>query len=196
MKKIAVFTVVAALAGCASDTETTQLISSSSEEVYTADQLRTMEQMQEAKIKQAVIAVSEEAVKPVVIPEPAPKLAKQAVPVQPKPIAKAKPEPVKPAYKYAKVASEGYTIQVLALSHNKGFTPYINKLPSDQPVWMNKKELKGLPWYTLLFGHYDTREEAKRALNALPKDVKDYGPFIRSLDAIKASPTPKLTKLN
>ncbi len=72
----------------------------------------------------------------------------------------------------------------------------MNKLPSNQPVWMNKKELQGLPWYTLLYGHYDTREQAKQALAALPNDVKDYGPFIRSLNEIKSSSTPKLTKLN
>lgn len=193
MKKIAVFAVVTALAGCASDSENMQIVTSSSEESYTTEQLRSLEQMQKAKTEQSVIALTEETVKP--------KPVKQVVKISPQHpeeqmAKKQTPKPKKPVYKYAKAASGGYTIQVLALSHNRGFRPYMNKLPSDQPVWMNKKELEGLPWYTLLYGQFDTREQAKRALAALPQNVKDYGPFIRSLKEIKSSPTPKLTKLN
>lgn len=150
MKKIAVFTVVAALAGCASDSETVQLVTSSSEEAYTAAQLRTMEQMQEVKKKPVVTASEKEAVAPVITPEPVIKDTQITVQTESKPEIKPEAKPVvtekKPTLKYVKGATEGYTIQVLALSHNKGFTPYMNKLPSDQPVWMNKKEVKGLPW--------------------------------------------------
>ncbi|RWX54995.1 DamX-related protein [Photobacterium chitinilyticum] len=193
MKKIAVFAVVTVLAGCASDNENMQIVTSSSEESYTAEQIRSLEHMQKVKTEKTVIAVAEEAVKP--------KPVRQVVKITPqhpqeKMVKKQAPKKQKPAYKYSKVASDGYTIQVLALSHNRGFRPYMNKLPSNQPVWMNKKELQGLPWYTLLYGHYDTREQAKQALAALPNDVKDYGPFIRSLNEIKSSSTPKLTKLN
>ncbi|ELR65773.1 DamX-related protein [Photobacterium marinum] len=198
MKKVAVLAVLTALSGCASDSETMQIVSSSSEEIYTAEQLHTMERIQEAKVPQPVVQPPKiektVAVAPVAVPvkrtvTPIPEQKKQ---VTPKPVDKPKPKPV---YKPAATDPEGYTIQVLALSHNKGFRPYMNKLPSNQPVWMNKKQLQGVPWYTMLFGHYRTREEAKRALNALPQDVKDYGPFIRSFSEIKTSPTPKLTKL-
>ncbi|PSV50080.1 SPOR domain-containing protein [Photobacterium indicum] len=179
MKKIAVLAVVTVLAGCASDSETMQLTTSSSEEVYSAEQIAMMDHLQEAKVEttteDTTVAYQEEAVS-----EPV------------KPVEK----PKKTVYKYADVTKQGYTIQVLALSHNQNFTTYMNKLPSNQPVWMNKKELQGLPWYTLLYGQFDSRIEAKRFLNALPQDVKNYGPFIRSLDDIKASSTPKLSRLN
>ncbi|WP_299013243.1 SPOR domain-containing protein [uncultured Photobacterium sp.] len=205
MKKVAVFAVVTALAGCVSDNDNMQIVSSSSEEVYTAEQLRLMERIQEAKIQEAKI--QQPKVQQAQIEKSAPvakKVAIAPVPVKlavaPKPEEKKqlapkpvyKPKPAKPVYS----EPEGYTIQVLALSHNKSFRPYMNKLPSNQPVWMNKKQLQGVPWYTMLFGHYRTLEEAKRALSALPQDVKDYGPFVRSLSEIKSSPTPKLTKLN
>jgi len=197
MKKIAVLAVVTALAGCASDNETTQIISSSSEEVYSTEQITAMAQMREAKAEKESIVLKEEVVKSpvqrVVRVDSSKELQSSKVPPAKK---QAKPTQTKPSYKYSTIASRGFTIQVLALSHNQSFTTYMNKLPSNQPVWMNKKKLEGLPWYTLLFGHYETRAEAKRALNALPQDVKAYGPFIRSLDDIKASATPKLTKLN
>lgn len=197
MKKIAVLAVVTALAGCASDNKTTQIISSSSEEVYSTKQITTMAQMREAKAEKESIALKEDVAK-----APVQKVVRvdsskelQLTKVQP-PEKQVKPTQTSSDYKHSIIASRSYTIQVLALSHNQSFTTYLNKLPSNQPVWMNKKKLEGLPWYTLLFGQYETRSEAKRALDALPQDVKAYGPFIRSLDDIKASSTPNLTKLN
>ncbi len=49
MKKIAVFAVVTVLAGCASDNENMQIVTSSSEESYTAEQIRSLEHMQKVK---------------------------------------------------------------------------------------------------------------------------------------------------
>lgn len=209
MKKFAVFAVAAALVGCASDSETIQIVSASSEEVYTADPLQSIASATSAQNEQAAVALDEK----VVAEKPAMVTAKSATtpkPVQPDPapaikaapVAKAEPKSVpaaakqKPTYQYVQKKTGGYTIQVLALSHNKGFQPYLNKLPSDQPVWMNQKQVQGLPWYTLLYGHFETRQQAEQALKALPNDVKSYGPFIRSLTKIKSSATPKMTKLN
>lgn len=197
MKKIAVLAVVTALAGCASDNETIQIIRSSSEEIYSTEQITAMAQTHEAKAGKESIVLKDNVVKKPVKKEiklasPKERQSPEGLPLK----KQAKPKQTKPVYKYSTIASHGYTIQVLSLSHNQSFTTYINKLPSNRPVWMNKKQLDGLPWYTLLFGQFETREEAKRALNALPQDVKAYGPFIRSLADIKASSTPKLTKLN
>ena len=171
MKKIAVLAVATALVGCASNTDSLEIVSSTSQEVYSAEQIAAMQAENTAQ-NVTTTEVSNET---------------QQVQSQTE---------TKPTYEYVEAAKDGYTIQVLALSHNQGFTTYLNKLPSNQPVWTNKKMLDGLPWYTLLFGQYETREQAKRALNALPQDVKTYGPFIRKIDDIKASPSPKLTKLN
>ncbi|PSW20233.1 DamX-related protein [Photobacterium sanctipauli] len=182
MKKLAVIAVATALAGCASEPQTTQIVSSSTEEVYTETQLRSKEAMQPATEE---IAVAETPVKEETT---ATKVIKKAA-EEDKQIAAVKADK-------EEVSEFGYTIQVLALSHNKGFTTYMNKLPSDKPVWMNKKDVKGVPWYTLLYGQFDTKAEARKALNALPKDVRDFGPFIRSIDQIKVSTSPKLTKLN
>ncbi|MGR5151937.1 SPOR domain-containing protein [Photobacterium swingsii] len=170
MKKIAVLAVATALVGCASNTESLEIVSSTSQEVYSAEQIAAM-QGEETAQNVTTTEVSHE------------------TQVEPK-------TETRPTYQYVEAAKDGYTIQVLALSHNQGFTTYMNKLPSNQPVWTNKKVLDGLPWYTLLFGQYETREQAKRALNALPQDIKNYGPFIRKIDDIKASSNPKLTKLN
>ncbi|MEJ2765862.1 SPOR domain-containing protein [Photobacterium sp. MCCC 1A19761] len=209
MKKVAVFAVVAALAGCASDSETLEIVSASSEEIYTAEQLQSLSLASGAKHQQAAVALEEnvvvdQPVSPTLVatPEPTssqPETVKPAMIAKAEPAVKAEPKPAaakKPTYHYAQEKTDGYTIQVLALSHNKGFQPYLNKLPSNQPVWMNQKQVQGLPWYTLLYGHFETRQQAEQALKNLPNDVKAYGPFIRSLAKIKSSTTPKMTKLN
>ncbi|WP_195714661.1 SPOR domain-containing protein [Grimontia hollisae] len=168
MKKILSIVLTLALTGCAGGTSTTQILTQSSEE--------------------EVMPVSQP-----IAPAPEPKPEIVSPKPMPKPMVAAKPKPPKKP-----VASESttYTIQVIALSHNKGFNDYMNKLPSDKPVWSNKKMVDGLPWYTLLYGEFASKEDAKRALNALPKDIKQFGPFIRSIASIKSSSTPEMTRLN
>ncbi|WP_428446309.1 SPOR domain-containing protein [Photobacterium nomapromontoriensis] len=188
MKKLAVLAVATVLAGCASDTQLTQLVSSSSEEVYSGGQSETIINNDDLTVSKN-IAESEVVIQDQTVEATPAKKTQVLVNdhvEQPKPV----------IYKYAEPSQSGYTIQVLALSHNKGFTNYVNKLPSDQPVWMNEKDLHGVPWFTLLYGHFDTKDQARRALKALPQDVLDFGPFIRDLAVIKKSPNPKLTKLH
>ena len=170
MKKLAVLAVVAAISGCASDSGNTEIITSSTEEVFVQESLESealakLEDTQDS----ADQTTATEVIKKAAEENPSSQLA---------------------------TSQSGYSIQVLALSHNKGFTTYMNKLPSDKPVWTNVKNINGVPWYTLLYGQFETREQARTALDALPNDVKTYGPFIRDLDQIKASSTPKLTRLN
>ena len=174
MKKLAVLAVVTAISGCASDSGKTEIITSSTEEVFIQEQLEseTLAKLDETSIAEAGSADQETATE--VIKKAAEESSSSDV----------------------ALSQSGYSIQVLALSHNKGFTTYMNKLPSDKPVWTNVKTINGVPWYTLLYGQFETREQARIALDALPNDVKTYGPFIRDLDEVKASPTPKLTRLN
>lgn len=88
-----------------------------------------------------------------------------------------------------------YTIQVVALSHNNGFNEYMNILPLNKPMWSNKKVVKGYPWYTLLYGSFNSKDHAQCVLDALPNNIKKHGPFIRSFSAIKSSASPVMTPL-
>ncbi|MGF1701172.1 SPOR domain-containing protein [Photobacterium makurazakiensis] len=193
MKKLAVIAVASALAGCASEPQTTQIVTSSTEEVYTESQLGFIDATGQTTLNEDVVVadtpVAEETTASKVIKKAAEETQQQEQEI-------AASSPKESSAQIKGITQRGYTIQVLALSHNKGFTTYMNKLPSDKPVWMNKKDLNGVPWFTLLYGEFDTKEQAKVALNALPKDVRDFGPFIRSIDDIKLSTSPKLTKLN
>ncbi|WP_074214733.1 SPOR domain-containing protein [Salinivibrio sp. ES.052] len=122
--------------------------------------------------------------------DPQPMATAKSVP-QTKPKPAPKKQTVKPSSQ-----GPGYTIQVVALSHDRGFSDYAKRLPSNQPLWSNKKMVDGLPWYTLLYGEYASRDAAKRAIKALPQTIRQYGPFVRDIADIKRSSTPEMVRVN
>lgn len=182
MKKILSIAFTLVLAGCAGGTSTTQILTQSSEEevMPVTDTMAPASKPEMTK------------------PMPKPVAAEKPKAPAPKPVmtAQKKPKPTPKPVKKPAAASSTYTIQVIALSHNKGFSEYMNKLPSDKPVWSNKKMVDGLPWYTLLYGEFNSKSEAQNALKALPNDIKQYGPFIRSFASIKSSANPEVKRLN
>ncbi|WP_198535282.1 SPOR domain-containing protein [Salinivibrio kushneri] len=167
MKKLALLAIVMLLTGCSGGGVTTEIYSQTIESTDKRDTVQTEDSAQTADAEPMMNTAKPE-------PKPAPK--KQAV---------------KPA-----TQSAGYTIQVVALSHDRGFSDYAKRLPSDQPLWSNKKMVDGLPWYTLLYGEYPSRDAAKRAIKALPQTIQEYGPFVRDISKIKRSSTPEMIRVN
>ncbi|WP_198935326.1 SPOR domain-containing protein [Salinivibrio kushneri] len=167
MKKLALLAIVMLLTGCSGGGVTTEIYSQTIESTDKRDTVQTEDTAQTADAEPMMNTAKPE-------PKPAPK--KQAV---------------KPA-----TQSAGYTIQVVALSHDRGFSDYAKRLPSDQPLWSNKKMVDGLPWYTLLYGEYPSRDAAKRAIKALPQTIQEYGPFVRDISKIKRSSTPEMIRVN
>ncbi|MGR5284068.1 SPOR domain-containing protein [Vibrio maritimus] len=91
----------------------------------------------------------------------------------------------------------GYTIQVVAVGSQDKVTRFANKLPnSSQPVWQNYKVVNGTKWYALLYGDFASKAKAQQAIKTLPQEFQDLKPFVRSIDKIKKSDYPTLSKLN
>ncbi len=91
----------------------------------------------------------------------------------------------------------GFTIQVVAVGSQTKVDHFARKLPRDnQPVWENYKVVNGTKWYTVLYGDYATRTDAKKAIMELPTEFQSLKPFVKSIDAIKNSEYPTLNKLN
>ncbi|WP_413283310.1 SPOR domain-containing protein [Vibrio sp. MA40-2] len=89
----------------------------------------------------------------------------------------------------------GYTIQVVAVSSAQKASNYANRLPQGNPVWQHHKKVNGTDWYAVLYGDYATKSEAKAAIQTLPSYIREFKPFVKSLDEIKISSYPKLVKL-
>jgi septal ring-binding cell division protein DamX len=91
----------------------------------------------------------------------------------------------------------GYTIQVVAVGNREKVEQFSSKLPNnEQPIWVNYKVVNGTKWYTVLYGDYATSKKAKEAITKLPDDFNKLKPFVKSIDSIKKSDFPTLTKLN
>lgn len=56
--------------------------------------------------------------------------------------------------------------------------------------------VNGTKWFTVLYGDYATRLEAKKAISTLPTTFQNLKPFVKSIDDIKNSEYPTLNKLN
>ncbi|MGV2988250.1 SPOR domain-containing protein [Vibrio sp. E150_011] len=91
----------------------------------------------------------------------------------------------------------GFTIQVAAVGTKEKVALFSNKLPKNgQPVWENYKIVNGTKWYSVLYGDYATRSKAQSAIATLPKEFQALKPFVKSIDKIKKSDYPTLSKLN
>lgn len=194
MKKITIIGLSLLLAACSSGNYVTEVTSDSYKEDYkpkAVTETMTASKMTEEVVEQKVV-------------QQAPTQQTNMVRVthsEPtmKPEARAKSNSVQiiaPTPKQVKEYKRfGFTIQVIAVDSSTKAVALARKLPQGHSVWENYKQVNGTDWYTLLYGDYATRSEAQSAIATLPKMFKDLRPFVKSLDDVKNSPYPKLTKL-
>lgn len=172
MNKMISIVFTLALAGCVGSSRTTQLLThSTKDEVHPVFDMS----MDKSNVKT----------------EPQSVIEKMSPALQ---LAAVKPVPWK-EIKVQTPSKEKYTIQVVALSYDSGLSEYMKKLPQNRSMWSNNKLLNGLPWYTLLYGQYDSKDHALCVLNTLPNEIKKQGPFIRSFSAIKSSQNSDIKRL-
>ncbi|KJY87346.1 MULTISPECIES: SPOR domain-containing protein [Vibrio] len=189
MKKIAIVGLSVVLSACVSSDYVTDVSSESYREDYKT-----------AAIEKPIVSeqgvtngVTEEAVKTV-----RPMAEKQMTKMQSHTNAKPAVAIIPPTAKQkASNPRYGFTIQVVAVGSQTKVDQFARKLPRDgEPVWENYKVVNGTKWYTVLYGDYATRADAKKAISKLPSELQDMKPFVKSIDAIKNSEFPSLNKLN
>ena len=73
----------------------------------------------------------------------------------------------------------GFTIQVVAVGSQPKVDQFARKLPREdnQPIWENYKMVNGTKWYTVLYGDYATKSDAKAAIAGLPMEFQSLNPF-------------------
>lgn len=81
--------------------------------------------------------------------------------------------------------SNDYTLQVIGLSYEKSMLKFIreNHLQGDTHYVATK--LHGKPWFILVYGVYNTRLQATKAIKELPAALKSYKPWPRQLKYVK-----------
>lgn len=187
MKKIAIATLPLLLAACVSENYITDVSSDSYQEEYKT-----------AKVEAPVVSQSEqtgvveENVVNVIKTEPVEQKVTQTT--RAKPVATV----TGPTKKQQDMNQRfGYTVQVVAVGSQSKVDSFVKMLPTtSQPVWENYKMVNGTKWFTVLYGDYATRLEAKKAISTLPTTFQNLKPFVKSIDDIKNSEYPTLNKLN
>ncbi|MCG9788758.1 SPOR domain-containing protein [Vibrio mediterranei] len=192
MKKVVILSLVSLLAACSSSEYTTEVKSESYREDYTPVETTTVAPV-------AVAATQTEDVKKEPTPVQEQKVAETTTTTtQTQPAKNDVVKIVPPSKKQAEQDFRfGYTIQVVAVGSQAKVATFSDKLPKNgQPIWQNYKVVNGTKWYSILFGDYATKQQAKEAIVTLPKEFKNLKPFVRSIDQIKKSEYPTLSKLN
>lgn len=191
MKKIAIVGLSVLLSACVSDEYITDVTTESYKEEY------TVATVQEPVVSQDGMTngITEDNVDINVV-KLSPTHEKQVVKIQPqaKPAVAITPPTAK---QKAMNPRFGFTIQVVAVGTQVKVDQFARKLPRDgQPIWENYKLVNGTKWYTVLYGDYATRTDAKAAISDLPAEFQSLKPFVKSIDDIKNSQYPTLNKLN
>ncbi|MGF1754491.1 SPOR domain-containing protein [Vibrio makurazakiensis] len=187
MKKLAIATLPLLLAACVSETYITDVTSESYQEEYKTAAIEAPVMSQtESMVTEETVATNVVKLSPVE--------EKKVVKLSPQTTAKVVP----PTKKQMDMNQRfGYTVQVVAVGSQAKVDTFVNKLPrTSQPVWENYKVVNGTKWFTVLYGDYATRLEAKKAISTLSNEFQGLKPFVKSIDDIKNSDFPTLNKLN
>ncbi|MGF1719240.1 SPOR domain-containing protein [Vibrio kyushuensis] len=192
MKKISIVGLSVLLSACASDTYITDVTSESYKEDYKVAEVDkpvvssegTADGITESNVEQNVVKVSPITEEKKVVKKTPEAAAVAIIPPTANQVA------MNPRY--------GFTIQVVAVGSQTKVDEFARKLPMDskQPVWENYKVVNGTKWYTVLYGDYASRVDAKQAIDTLPVEFRNLKPFVKSIDSIKNSEFPTLNKLN
>jgi len=134
------------------------------------------------------------------VPESSPQAKTEPTPAV-KPAPAKKPTPAKPLVAMTKPAARkihrekwllsqdasSYTIQIIGVSTEKSMLKFIerNQLLKQNDIAYYESILRGKPWFQALYGIYPTKEEARRAIEKLPDNIRLAGPWIRSLAAVQ-----------
>jgi septal ring-binding cell division protein DamX len=79
-----------------------------------------------------------------------------------------------------------YTVQLLGTHEERTLRGYVRKHRLSGTAYY-RIERKGRPWYVLVYGLYSDREQARRAIVALPAAVRANNPWPRRIDAVQQS---------
>ena len=80
---------------------------------------------------------------------------------------------------------ESYALQIIGLSKEAAIKSFIAKNSTPNMLYY-RSSLNSKPWYIVILGTYDTRDEVTAARANLPTELSRYGPWIKSLKTIKA----------
>ena len=84
-------------------------------------------------------------------------------------------------------SSGDYTIQLMAAGSESLVRQYIDRHQLSDRADYFESRYRGKPWFSVIYGRFDSYDDAKAALDALPASLRSARPWVRSYDGIEAS---------
>ncbi len=80
-----------------------------------------------------------------------------------------------------------YTVQIIGVSNEKSLLDFIrnNELLKQNKIAYYESTFRGKPWFQLLYGLYSDKQAARLAADNLPENIRQAGPWIRSVAAVQ-----------
>lgn len=73
-------------------------------------------------------------------------------------------------------------IQLVSASDRGGLDRLIEEHGMQAQAWVFQEQRNGRPWYSLLYGRYETLDQAMEALSQLPPALKRHDPWVRKVE--------------
>jgi DamX protein len=80
---------------------------------------------------------------------------------------------------------KNYTVQLLASHSREKLSQFLKQHPLNQKTQIIQTVHQGSDWYILILGEFTQYQMAKQAINALPKNVAQFKPWIRRVSELK-----------
>lgn len=78
-----------------------------------------------------------------------------------------------------------YTVQLLASRNRNKLTQFVRQHHLNHKTQIIRTVHQGNDWYILIEGEYSAHQLAKQAINALPKDIAQFKPWVRRVSDLK-----------
>ena len=82
-------------------------------------------------------------------------------------------------------APESFAVQLSASRSEANISAFVGKLAGTQPVGYFETRHQGGPWFVAVLAPFSDRDQATRAISALPKKMRSNQPWIRSVAGIQ-----------
>ncbi|MES9861590.1 MAG: AAA family ATPase [Candidatus Thiodiazotropha sp. LLP2] len=83
---------------------------------------------------------------------------------------------------------KNYTLQLIAVENITSLQRFIKKNGLDNQVFTVKTQRRGSPWYALVWGSFESREQALKAQTQLPPAIQKAGVWARTFASLTAIP--------
>ncbi len=84
-----------------------------------------------------------------------------------------------------KQSPTGYTIQLVGLQDEKGIAEFVQRHGVSGHVAYYRTQLKGKPWFPVLYGAFSTKSRAMAARDKLPESLIKTGVWVRALSSVQ-----------